>query len=355
MNRMIKNIILLAGGVVLALSAMSCDEFPPVKYDDPEPYKVYTDADFPGVTFTSVADLKAMYEGEPVEIRRDVYIKAQVNSSDQSGNLYRTMYVQDATGGIEVKMGTRNLYNEYKFGQWVYINCNGLSVGDYNGMVGLGYKSADPKYETAYIDSQYIIDTHIFRGEPGKLEPILIDEAGITAKDNYGRYVTVSGLTYGNQIFAILYKDPNAEHEGDNRWFLSYDPSYDGPVNTYGNFGIDTWAISETGFQKLLDDPDFDFNGAIPCEDIQSKSEFVAPYSYSVSQYFKKGSTDLQVRSSGYARFADTRIAQEILDGATVNLTGILTYYNSGSGANYQMILNDLNGVEIVGSDDAGE
>ena len=55
MNRMIKNIILLAGGVVLALSAMSCDEFPPVKYDDPEPYKVYTDADFPGVTFTSVA------------------------------------------------------------------------------------------------------------------------------------------------------------------------------------------------------------------------------------------------------------------------------------------------------------
>jgi hypothetical protein len=63
---------------------------------------------------------------------------------------------------------------------------------------------------------------------------------------------------------------------------------------------------------------------------------------YSVSQYFKMGNTDVQVRSSGYARFADTEIPQEVLDGtATVTFTGILTEYKGAA----QFTLIDLDGV----------
>ena len=65
---------------------------------------------------------------------------------------------------------------------------------------------------------------------------------------------------------------------------------------------------------------------------------------YAVSQYFKMGSKSVQVRSSGYAKFADTQIDAKILSGAKVNLKGIATVYNGSS----QFTLIDLDGVEIV-------
>ena len=64
---------------------------------------------------------------------------------------------------------------------------------------------------------------------------------------------------------------------------------------------------------------------------------------YSVSQYFKMGSTSVQVRSSGYARFADTEIPEDVLNGkATVTFTGILTKYKGEA----QFTLIDLDGVK---------
>ena len=68
----------------------------------------------------------------------------------------------------------------------------------------------------------------------------------------------------------------------------------------------------------------------------------IGSMAYSVSQYFKMGNTEVQVRSSGYARFADTELPREVLDGeATVTLTGILTDYKGAA----QFTLIDLDGV----------
>ena len=56
------------------------------------------------------------------------------------------------------------------------------------------------------------------------------------------------------------------------------------------------------------------------------------------------GSTDVQVRTSGYAKFADTQIDKKILDGATVNMKGIITVYKNAD----QFTHFELNGVEIT-------
>lgn len=349
MKRKPINTTLLAAVTVLAFCAVSCDEFPPVNYDDPEPYEVYSDEDFSDCTYVTIKELKDMYNNSPVNIPDNIYIKAQVISSDQSGNLYRTMYIQDESGAIELKMGTRNLYNDYKLGQWIYVKCRDLTLGDYNGMVGLGYRSHDPEYETAYIENQYLIDTHVFRGEmDDPVEPLLLEsDEDVMNEANFGKYVTIKGLTYSNKLFVILYYDPDGDHQDyqGNCLFLDEEGG-----ERYGNYGIDTWAISENAFQALLDDPEFDFNGYLEDNGID-KSRFVAPYSYTISQYFqtsaKMGGMDLQIRTSGYARFADTKIDQRILDDATFNATGILTYYNSGREPNYQFTLLDLGGIEI--------
>jgi hypothetical protein len=57
------------------------------------------------------------------------------------------------------------------------------------------------------------------------------------------------------------------------------------------------------------------------------------------------GGTELQIRSSGYSKFADTEIDQAVLDRkAKINVTGILTNYNGAA----QFTLIDLDGVKIA-------
>lgn len=316
--------------VIMAVAALavSCD-LVHLPLDEPAEFTPETLE----VTHT-IAQLKSLYtkSGKPVDIDRDIVVGGQVISSDESGNLYKSFYIQDDSGAIEVKIGRNSLYSDYKMGQWVYVRCKGLTIGEYGGMLQIGFRDESGSYETAYLESQYLVDAHIVRGRlDTPVKPMLIDEAGIKAKDNFGRYVRVEGLTYGREIFVILYDDK------ENSLYLS-----DG-----GNYGVDTWAMSQNGFKAYMTPngkavPQSAFDGAI------TKANWDAYYkaatAYSVSQYFKKGKTDLQVRTSGFAKFADYKIDSRILNGATVNFEGILTYYNG----NYQFTLIDLDGVQIA-------
>lgn len=310
----------------------SCDIYPVDEAKRPE-------FETPEVN-TTIAQLKQLYTtpGKAVLITDDLVIGGQVVSSDVAGNVYRSFYIQDNTGAIEIKIGKSALYNDYKLGQWVYVKCKGLALGQYGGMLQLGYRTDQPAwidatstYETAYIDVQYLIDSHIFRGEMGTpLQPIVIDEAGIKDEANYGKFVRVEGLTYGNQIFVILYdKSDNATYLRD------------------GTHGVTTWAMSKNGFIQYMTpngkaEPQSAFDGAVTKETWQGLYDAAA--AYTLSQYFTIGKTNLQVRTSGYAKFADTQIDPKILKGAKVNLTGLLTYYNG----NNQFTLIDLDGVEIA-------
>lgn len=310
----------------------SCDIYPveePVRPEIPVPEVNAT-----------IAQLKQLYTtpGQAVVVTDDLVIGGQVISSDVAGNVYRSFYIQDNTGAIEIKIGKSSLYNDYKLGQWVYVKCKGLALGQYGGMLQLGYRTDQPawidatsSYETAYIDVQYLIDAHIFRGEQGTPPaPILINEAGITDEANFGRYVRIEGLTYEQKIFVILYD------KADNATYLRD-----------GAYGVTTWAMSKNGFIQYMTpngkvEPQSAFEGAVTKETWQGLYDAAA--AYTLSQYFSKGRTDLQVRTSGYAKFADTQIDPKILKGAKVNLTGLLTYYNG----NNQFTLIDLDGVEIA-------
>ena len=318
-------------GLVVALFALfSCEKAP----EDPAFL-----SETPQVN-TTIAQLKTLYTkpGTPVVIEDDLVIGGQVISSDLSGNLYRSFYIQDETGAIEIKIGKSSLYNDYKLGQWVYVKCKGLALGQYGGMLQIGYRTDQPEwlkvkpsYETAYIDVQYLIDQHIYRGKlDTPVAPELIEEAGIKAEANYGKFVRIEGLTYGDEIFVILYD------KADNATYLS-DKSY----------GVHTWAMTQKGFMAYMTpngkvEPQEAFDGMVTKETWQPLYDAAA--AYTVSQYFKIGKTDLQVRTSGYAKFADTPIDRRILAGAKVNLTGLLTYYNG----NNQFTLIDLDGVEIA-------
>ena len=321
----------------LALLA-SCDEWEPVftgNYGEADIYEPVT-----MTPNTTILELKKMYtEGTPLTIEKDIIIGGQVISEDKSGNIYKSLYIQDATAGIELKLGKNGLYNDYKLGQWVYVKCSGLTLGAYNGMIQSGCEDPTKAYETSYMEAQYLIDTHVFRGKIGTpLTAKKVAETDLTKEENLGCYVELDGLTYGNEIFLLVYIDPNKDtKDNDNRIFFS-DKTW----------GVTTWAMSKQGFINYLNSGVLDSGATNTGRKVTDvKPTLIKNASaYSVSQYFKMGSSDVQVRTSGYARFADTQIDPAILSGnAKVNMKGILSIYKGQA----QFTLIDLkDGVEIV-------
>ncbi|MBR3074231.1 MAG: hypothetical protein IKH11_00550, partial [Bacteroidales bacterium] len=171
-----KKIVILLSVAFVALSSCKTvkEEWDPVftfGKNQPAPEKLYNESELKdfgfGGTWSSISELKAMYKGGGLEINSNIWIKGQVISSDVSGNVYREIYIQDETGGIDLKLGKSSLYSEYRLGQWLYVNCLGLTLGAYNGMPQLGLEAdstSTNEYETSYIDLQAIIDQHVFKG-----------------------------------------------------------------------------------------------------------------------------------------------------------------------------------------------
>ncbi|MHC1703782.1 MAG: DUF5689 domain-containing protein [Tenuifilaceae bacterium] len=86
----------------------------------------------------TIAELKAMWTTIFKPINENVVISGVVNSNDESGNLYKQLFIQDESGGIEFKVDIAGMYPEFPVGTKVVINCNGLYLGKYGGVVQLG-------------------------------------------------------------------------------------------------------------------------------------------------------------------------------------------------------------------------
>ena len=332
--------------IILSFMAVSCEEWEPVFGNQGEPAEPAAQTQ---PVNTTIAQLKAFYNGKPYHFENDVIIGGKIISSDISGNIYRSLYIQDETGAIEVKIGNSGLYNDYQLGQTLYVNCKGLVIGNYGGMLQIGAEDPTGEYETAYIDVKSLISSHIFKGEKGTpVSPQVLSEADVKEalksgykSPNFGKLVTLNDLTYGKEIFVLIYIDPNKDKKASsNRLFLSDQ-----------QWGVDTWAFSENQMKKYI------FSGVWDSAKIGNSGDYnygtVRDHlnelynnasAYAVSQYFKMpGGTEVQVRTSGYAKFSDSKINEAILNGAKINLTGILTNYNGAA----QFTLIDLDGVKV--------
>ena len=123
--------------IVALLAFASCSEFEPVftlTYDNPQPQKTYTLEEamaYCGVSkVTSIKDLALTYKhGKPIDLE-DGMIAGRVITTDQPGNFYKSLYIQDETGGMEIKIGRNGLYNDYHEGQMIYVRLDGLTLGE---------------------------------------------------------------------------------------------------------------------------------------------------------------------------------------------------------------------------------
>ncbi len=368
-----KSLIILMSASLLALCSCESlrEEFQPVVpggYDNPDkeqPVKM--------TATHTIGQLAARYKtGSPWVMDENIVISGVVSTTDRPGNFYKSFYIQDETGGIEIKVGKNGLYNDYKQGQRIYIDCRDLSLGMYgyksnygNGMVQIGFKDPSGEYETSYLESTLLIDTHIYKGEvegvpaPVELSEIPGENDTQANNPNIGRLVTIKDLHYGwydtryselNEAFVLLYLDSNKDKDlSSNRIFISGEDT-----------GITTWAMSKARMSEYLlsgiwDDVQIgnandqtygtvgdhrvvDGSGKVSYPDIEKAAG-------SVSQYFSTPEGGcVQIRTSGYSKFADTEIPEAVLNGEkSINVTGILSLYQG----KVQIVVNNIDDIVI--------
>ncbi|MDD5892479.1 MAG: DUF5689 domain-containing protein [Bacteroidales bacterium] len=341
----------------------------------------------PNITIQDLC--KTYITGYPDNMTGNYIIEGKVISTDQPGNFYKSFYIQDETAGIEIKIGKNSLYSDYHEGQTIYVKCNDLCLGMYGykdgqGMVQIGAEDKSGKYETSYIESQLMIDQHIFRGEMGDpVEPVVVEESqlpssGDCQKTNsfLGKLVTLKGLTYTDQVFVLMYPDSSRPHEStdaENRLFLSPDKKDPNnqkkiKISNKDNWKVFTWAMSKQNIIDHLKAGDWDkaeigsgnttigpitnkVSATGLFKDCRKEDGSLKTYKellienaagQSVSQYFKMGDTVIQLRTSGFCKFADVRIPDDVLDGSRkVNITGVLCMYQGS----IQMVVNRLSDI----------
>jgi hypothetical protein len=101
--------------------------------------------------------------GGATVIDTDVIIEGYVVSSDKSGNIYKSISIQDKpenpTAAIKISIDETNLYTKYEVGRKIYIKLKGLAVGYSFGSIQIGQAQGT---ELGRI-SAFEISNHIFR------------------------------------------------------------------------------------------------------------------------------------------------------------------------------------------------
>lgn len=166
-------------------------------------------------TFSAVVSAynQAVANGDnSVTFDQDLYITGYVISSDQAGNFFEEIIIQnkvddsnpttDPRLGFKVEINVPSLYTTYQFGRKVYIKLNGLSVGMSNGVITIG-KNASIDQIQPYEYQDFVLRS----SEVATITPKVSAVGSLTAADlntliqfdNMQFFRDQLGLTYAGE------------------------------------------------------------------------------------------------------------------------------------------------------------
>jgi hypothetical protein len=108
---------------------------------DAPPLDERVDPDIPADQIISIAELKALRDNnEFTAIQLDRYISAVIVADDESGNFFRTIVLEDETGGISILLDDVELWNRYFVGNRVFIHLERIWLGEFAGLPQIGFE-----------------------------------------------------------------------------------------------------------------------------------------------------------------------------------------------------------------------
>lgn len=196
-------LILLIFAVAFTVSCVQDDEFDtPDTTVGEEP-----ELNGPVISIDAVAGISAQEDGANFTFdEQDQYMTGYVVSSDEFGNFFEELILQDnaenPTVGIRVLIDVNPLFTRYEVGRRIYVNTKGLTVGVSNGVLTLGV-AGDSFIEKipAPLESTTILRSP----EVATLVPLTFDLDNIPqdedAFDFTNLYVTVNNVQFNrNQV-----------------------------------------------------------------------------------------------------------------------------------------------------------
>lgn len=188
--------------LLASLALFACEK----DYDAP----LLTEPEYTGPEANiTIKDLRAQTaaatDKAPVVLTQEQVLKAVVTANDESGNIFKKIYLEDATGAIEMEVDQGSVYNYYPVGQTVYIDLKGLSISVYGDEQQLGHPEGY-LYRTPWEE----FEKHVIRdgwANPENAKPLELDDISVINADpeTYKfKLVTLKGVTFQNGGTAIF-------------------------------------------------------------------------------------------------------------------------------------------------------
>ena len=398
--------------IAVAFTAVGCYE----DFGSVAPRQLYDDIAFedmfPEAERISIAELKYAYNdkfggisnngvnsgwnntkyaivGEDIFEGHDVYIKGKVTSDDTEGNVYKSLYIQDETTGIELKLNN-NVGVRYKKGTWVYVRLSGLYLGNYRMMLSLGgapseswNKAGEHKfYANSNIELQEVVDRYVFPGrkceegikvgafEEWQRYAPKVDIITVTP-DNYEEVFSPAKIEMEGKFYGTEKTDSNgvarkvfeiSQRElmfGRLMRFEGLECHYAGVTN---QDGVTNPALKSGSFDNIY--PSWLYTDPRPTvskawyhwafkEEITGRSLYGSVlFTYNPSATVCSENGVYALRSSGYSRFARQNVCK---DGEKATITAIYGIYaqkstyagNADDYASYQLTISSISDIEF--------
>jgi hypothetical protein len=211
-----------------------------------EPQFPFTDPDI--TTNATVNKIKQIFTNSGVSpITDDLVFSAVVIANDSTGNFYKKIVVQDSTGGLEVLIDGKEMFNKYPVGRRVFIKAKGLTIGDYNGLLQLGYAFS----EGSVVAIPYkLIDDFVVGGSlHNELEPKIV-KIGEFDESLVSTLIKFENVEFANASLNTTYAD------GINKTDVN---------KTLTNCSKKEFLVRTSGYAKFATDTVAAKNGSLTC------------------------------------------------------------------------------------------
>lgn len=258
-----KNIIYIAFALTGLLFA-SCmgDDYAGARYDE-VPYGNNSIAD---ENVVSISQLKNLYSGVIGTsngyklVDSDLKIKGVVTSSDEQGNIYNELAIQDSTGAILLSVAEGGLYGFLPVGTEILVDLNGLYVGNYGLQPEIGVPTTNSSNVTSLGRmSRATFDQHFKILSSGNVvEPEEFDAATWDMARDAGKLAVVRNVTFNHsRSIDSTYAHAGAG-AGSVSWYFNelgrtvqvYNSNY----ADFANAVVPTAAVDVTGIMKRYRD-----------------------------------------------------------------------------------------------------
>ena len=247
--KFLKLIVVLMASVAITSCVQDDDYSVPVSLGLEENEKIEELLSSGSVPMT-VAEVKALYteNGDFIEPETtNIYVKGYVSSSDRTGNFFKEFYIQDSpnnpTDGLKVILNQVDSYNKYNLGREVYINLNGLYIGEErvgNGVITIGGGTETDQYGTTVtsLNENQIKDKVLRSTVTEEMTPLVVTFSEIT-NAHVGLLVSVENVEFADNLAGKRYFDSNQVYDTQRT------------MQSCGGFDYTEFSLETSGFSSF--------------------------------------------------------------------------------------------------------